>query len=82
MKDMEQAMSPSRNRGEGFSEIIKTITKIAFQTNILALNAAVGSRPLQAKRAQDSPSSPEEVRNLAQRSAQSAKETPARSKAR
>ena len=56
------------------SKIIKVIDEIAFQTNILALNAAV-----EAARAGDAGKGfavvAEEVRNLAQKSTQSAKET-------
>jgi len=56
------------------SKIIKVIDEIAFQTNILALNAAV-----EAARAGESGTGfavvADEVRNLAQRSAQAARDT-------
>ena len=74
LEAMVQAMGDIKDSSDKVANIIKVIDEIAFQTNIMALNAA-GEAARAGEAGMGFAVVADEVRNLAQRCAQAAKDT-------
>jgi methyl-accepting chemotaxis protein len=75
MEDMMNTMSELKVSSDKVNKIVKTIDDIAFQTNLLAINATVESARAGGDAGRSFAVVAQEVRSLAQKSAQNSAET-------
>ena len=75
MSRMLETMGELKESSDTVGKIVKTIDEIAFQTNLLAINATVEAARAGGDAGRSFGVVAEEVRNLAQKSAQSAADT-------
>ena len=75
VEDMVNTLDELKKSSDTVGKIVKTIDDIAFQTNLLAINATVEAARAGGDAGRSFGVVAEEVRNLAQRSAKSAAET-------